>query len=280
LPTETALFTVYRKDAAVKNTHRFNRLLVMPGVLVLALALAQSLPAAANTGAPQLKLFPRDVTEMLKETGETARAMESSLKGVIAHFESQTALFNQSGCSAGSEDPGCVELSGQIAQNYQKMLDIMQENLPQMKRTINATSKGLAARLRTQLGKNATPAQLQNTLGPQSQPVVAQGRFSLSKRFEQYYRLISSNQQSLATLASEIYLDASSVSEWIDLMEAEIGRQQTIIELGRLYGSVTPEMVRMVDNVKSIVFGEEETRGSVPAGPQPEHAVFKSNLEY
>jgi len=253
---------------------------IISGIVGAVVLLAFHMPANAQTGAPQLKLFPRDVTEMLKETGETARAMENSLRGVIASFENQTTLFSQSGCDAGSDDPGCVQIAEQIAQNYQKMLDIMQENLPRMKRTIDATSTGLASRLRSQLGKNATPAQLQEILGPESQPDVTKGRFSLSKRFAQYYRLISSQQQPLPTLAAEIYLDTSSVSQWIDLMEAEIGRQQTIIELGRMYGSVTPEMVKMVDNVKSIIFGEEEVRGTVPAGPAAELNTFESNLEY
>ena len=49
------------------------------GVLLLATAM----PLYAQSNAPQLKLFPRNVTDMLKETGETAKAMESSLKGVI-----------------------------------------------------------------------------------------------------------------------------------------------------------------------------------------------------
>jgi hypothetical protein len=264
----------------VKQKNTLKRLVGITGALALMISL--SIPAFARSNTPQLKLFPKDVTAMLKETGETARTMENNLRDVIGTFESQATLFTESSCDAGSQDPGCVQLSEQIAKSYQKMLDIMQDSLPQMKRTISATNNGLASRLRSQLGKNSTPAQLQDYLGPESQPEVVNrsSRFSLSKRFAQYYSLISSTQQPLATLAAEIYLDTASVSEWIDLMEAEIGRQQTIIELGRMYGSVTPEMVKTVDNVKNIVFGEEDARGTVPAGPVSESTEFQSNLEY
>ena len=262
----------------MKQKSGLNRLIFITGLLLLVL----TMPVYAQTGAPQLKLFPRDVTDMLKETGATARAMENSLRGVIGRFDKQTKLFEESSCAPDSSDQACKDIAEQISQTYQEMLDVMQESLPKMKQNIEATSKELGIRMRRQLGQKVSPAEIQNTLGKESKPEVTSGRFSLSKRFSQYHSLISSNQQSLTVLAAEIYLDTSSVAEWIDLMEAEIGRQQTIIELGRMYGSLTSEMVGTVDNVKNIVFGEEEIReGALSPPPLPEEAAeFISPLEY
>ena len=262
----------------MKQKSGLSKMICITGGILLMLAL----PLYALADAPQLTLFPRDVTDMLKETGATAKAMESDLRVVIGKFDKQTKLFEKSGCSGDSIDQGCKDMEEQIAQSYQEMLDIMQESLPKMKHNIKATNKVLGARMHKQLGLNKTPAEIQDTLGKESQPEVTTGRFSLSKRFSQYFKLISSDQQSLTVLAAEIYLDTSSVSDWIDLMEAEIGRQQTIIELGRMYGSISSEMLGTVDNVKNIVFGEEVASAGAGAAPPPpeEPADFVSPLEY
>jgi hypothetical protein len=255
-----------------------NRLILITGALLVVL----SMPVHAQLKAPQLKLFPSDVTAMLKETGETAKAMENSLKGVIGRFDEQTQRFNDKGCTPDSNEQACESMKEQISNTYQELLGIMQENLPKMKKNIEATSKSLGIRMHQQLGKRMTPSEIQKTLGEESLPDVTTGRFSLSKRFKEYYNLISSNQQqSLSVLAAEIYLDTSSVSEWIDLMEAEIGRQRTFLELGRMYGSITSKMFDTVDNVKNIIFGEEQGMSGTSQMPQkPEEPTeYKSHRE-
>ncbi len=251
---------------------------MLPGMtaLLIVFFLATMTWAAS---APRLNLFPKDVTEHLSETGETARAMESELKVAIKGLETQMSLFKASECEGSTGDPGCEKINRQMGESYQEMLDIMKASLPDMKQSIRATNKGIEKNLRRELGGKTTPAELQKMLAKKTKPKVIKGRFSLSARFAKYHSLISSGSgQSLAKLAAEIYLDSKQVLEMIDLMDAEMARQETIIKLGSMYGTITPEMTSTVDAVKTVIFGEAETESTLPEAPEGEVGGFQSPL--
>jgi hypothetical protein len=90
----------------------------------------------------------------------------------------------------------------------------------------------------------------------------------------------SGSKNTLATLAAEIYLDSREVLGMIDMMEAEIAQQQTLIKLGSMYGTLTPEMMSTVDAVKTVIFGEPEDEGGIlPAAGEVGTGTFKSPLE-
>ena len=106
----------------------------------------------------------------------------------------------------------------------------------------------------------------------------------LSERFKQYYELVASSSsqtdQSLAVLASDIYLDMEETSELIARTREEITRATLIEQLNQSFGTITPEMMEIVGGVKSILFGDETSQIQI-AGPPPgsiEHA-YRSPLE-
>lgn len=238
------------------------------------------LPGTHGAPRPRLNLFPSDVTEHLSNTGALAKGMENSLKEVIGKLENQSKLYHEIGCEGSSDDPGCEEIANQISDNYSAMLSIMEKNLPEMKTSIEATNKGIGKNLRKELGKKTSPAQIQRLLSKQSRPKARKGRFSLSSRFAKYHKMISSgSQNSLAGLAAEIYLDSREVLRMIDLMEAEIAQQQTIMKLGKLYGTLTPKMISTVDAVKTVIFGEPDDGLSIPAAIGNDAGAFHSPLE-
>ncbi len=224
---------------------------------------------AVRGSAPALKLFPQDVKENLNQTGQTAKAMESDLKEVIMALETQVKLSQAANCEDAQSDPGCQEITKQISEHYHEMLQIMKNSLPEMKASIQKTNKGIEKRLRQQLGRKSTPAEIQKMLGKQAMPKVTKGRFSLSGRFAKYYSMISTSSKgsSLAKLAAEIYLDSSEVTQWIDLMEADISRQELYLDVGSSYGPLTSEMLETVGSVKNIIFGEEEDMSGIPDAP-------------
>jgi hypothetical protein len=230
--------------------------------------------------APRLNLFPKDVTEYLSQTGTVAKSMETDLKGVISGLETQMKLYQASGCS-GSDDPGCAEIAKQMGDRYNEMLQVMKASLPEMKQSVTATHNGIEKNLRKELGEKTTPADIQRLLGKAAEPKVMKGRFSLSSRFAKYHQLISSgNQDTLASLAAEIYLDSGEVMKMIDMMDAEIAQQQTIIKLGGMYGTLTPQMANTVEAVKNVIFGEDEGENALPtAPPAPNAGGFQSPLE-
>jgi len=259
-------------------------------LLILALLMLPLADALANT--PTIRLFPTTVVEDLRQTSTVAREMESGLQEVIGRLDQQQLLYLESKCEGAENDPGCQRLSKQLGATYLEMLGIMEERLPDMEHTVNNTRLSLEKRLRSELGNKMTPWMLQDTLlGAESnatsdpQPSM-RGRsgMRLSERFRQYYKLVASSgaksDQSLAVLASDIYLDMDETSALIARTREEIARATLIEQLNQSFGTITPEMMEVVGGVKSILFGDEGSVYQVSA-PPPGHfeEEYRSPLE-
>jgi hypothetical protein len=264
--------------------------LILP-VSVAALALLGANSSFANS--PTIRLFPTTVVEDLRQTGNVARDMETGLQEVIGRLDQQQELYQQSKCDGAENDPGCQRLARQIGATYLEMLTIMEERLPDMEHTVNNTRQSLEKGLRNELGKKMTPWLLQETLigGKASKQQVQnaptlRGRsgMRLSERFKQYYQLVATSgakgDQSLAVLASDIYLDMEETSLLIQRTRQEIARATLMEQLNQSFGIITPEMIEVVGGVKSILFGDEEAQALV-AGPPPGSVeqAYRSPLE-
>lgn len=260
-------------------------------LFIAAITLLSAASSTANT--PTIRLFPTTVVEDLRQTGNVARDMESGLQEVIGRLDQQQALYQESKCDGAENDSGCQRLARQIGATYLEMLTIMEERLPDMEHTVNNTRMSLEKSLRTELGKKMTPWKLQETLiggkaataQSQSAPTL-RGRsgMRLSERFNQYYQLVATSgakgDQSLAVLASDIYLDMEETSLLIQRTRQEIARATLMEELNQSFGIITPEMIEVVGGVKSILFGDEQAQTLV-AGPPPGSVeqAYRSPLE-
>jgi hypothetical protein len=231
--------------------------------------------------------------EDLRQTGNVARDMETGLQEVIGRLDQQQELYHESKCDGAEDDAGCQRLARQIGASYLDMLTIMEERLPDMEHTVNNTRQSLEKGLRNELGKKMTPWTLQETLiGSNANKAVTKaaptlrGRsgMRLSERFQQYYQLVATSgakgDQSLAVLASDIYLDMEETSLLIQRTRQEIARATLMEQLNQSFGIITPEMIEVVGGVKSILFGDEETQALV-AGPPPGSVeqAYRSPLE-
>ncbi len=259
--------------------------------LLLSLTMTSAGIAVANS--PTIRLFPTTVVEDLRQTGNVARDMETGLQEVIGRLDQQQQLYQESKCDGAEGDSGCQRLARQIGATYLDMLTIMEERLPDMEHTVNNTRVSLEKGLRNELGKKMTPWTLQETLigeGASTPAATAaptlRGRsgMRLSERFKQYYQLVatsgSQSDQSLAVLASDIYLDMEETSLLIQRTRQEIARATLMEQLNQSFGIITPEMMEVVGGVKSILFGDEET-GALVAGPPPGsiEQAYRSPLE-
>ena len=265
--------------------HRVARLTLITSLLV-------SMQAHANTDSPTIRLFPTTVVEDLRQTSAVAKEMETGLQEVIGRLDQQQQLYLESKCDGAEDDPGCQRLAKQLGATYLDMLGIMEERLPDMEHTVNNTRLSLEKRLRSELGNKMTSWMLQETLlGDNSQETSApsptmRGRsgMRLSERFKQYYQLVASSSsqsdQSLAVLASDIYLDMEETSELIARTREEITRATLIEQLNQSFGAITPEMMEIVGGVKSILFGDETSPMQI-AGPPPGsfEQAYRSPLE-
>jgi hypothetical protein len=173
------------------------------------------------------------------------------------------------------------------------MLGIMEERLPDMEHTVNNTRLSLEKRLRTELGIKMTPWMLQETLlgghstansSAVSPSMRGRSGMRLSERFSQYYKLVASSSsqsdQSLAVLASDIYLDMEETSELIARTREEIARATLIEQLNQSFGTITPEMMDVVGGVKSILFGDEASHMQIASPPPGDiKQAYRSPLE-
>ena len=245
--------------------------------------------AAANT-SPTIRLFPTTVVENIKHTGEAAKAMEADLQSVIDRLNQQEELYMASKCEGSEAEPGCSEIAGQLSQTYLEMLDLMEARLPGMEDSVRATGVSLEKRIRKELGHKTTPRGLQKLLARTPQKPAESPRYKrpsrkLSEKFRQYYNLVAmrstaDSRGSLATVAAEIYLDTQEVQDLIALTRDEISRAKLMLDLDQAYGIITPEMFEMVDQVKTILFGDTGEAGGIP-GPPPGStpAEYQSPLE-
>jgi hypothetical protein len=272
-----------------KDSRTQQRLLCTVMVIAAAVIFVQT--ASANT--PTIRLFPTTVVEDLRQTGNVARDMETGLQEVIGRLDQQQELYIESKCDGAENDAGCTRLARQIGATYLEMLTIMEERLPDMEHTVNNTRISLEKGLRNELGRKMTPWTLQETLiGNSSNTTAAQaaptlrGRsgMRLSERFKQYYQLVATSgakgDQSLAVLASDIYLDMEETSVLIERTRQEIARATLMEQLNQSFGIITPEMIEVVGGVKSILFGDEGSQALV-AGPPPGsiEQAYRSPLE-
>lgn len=269
---------------------RMTARILLPALLSTVAMLATN-ATLANT--PTIRLFPTTVVEDLRQTGNVARDMETGLQEVIGRLDQQQELYQESKCEGAEDDSGCQRLARQIGASYLDMLTIMEERLPDMEHTVNNTRQSLEKGLRNELGRKMTPWTLQETLiggkadnaAVKSSPTL-RGRsgMRLSERFKQYYQLVATSgakgDQSLAVLASDIYLDMEETSLLIQRTRQEITRATLMEQLNQSFGIITPEMIEVVGGVKTILFGDEEGQALV-AGPPPGSVeqAYRSPLE-
>ncbi|MGB5627781.1 MAG: hypothetical protein WBM57_00315 [Woeseiaceae bacterium] len=278
---------------AAASYPRPRRALYLACLALLLIGAAHVATQTAFATTPTIRLFPTTVVEDLKQTGNVARDMETGLQEIIGRLDQQQELYHESKCDGAEDDSGCQRLARQIGQTYLEMLTVMDERLPDMEHTVNNTRQSLEKGLRNELGKKMTPWTLQETLiGGQSEPSTAtaaptlRGRsgMRLSERFNQYYKLVATSgakgDQSLAVLASDIYLDMEETSILIQRTRQEIARATLMEQLNQSFGIITPEMIEVVGGVKSILFGDADGTALV-AGPPPGSVeqAYRSPLE-
>lgn len=258
------------------SRRRVRRLCGAPLVFLLALS---ATAAFAAVSGPVVRLFPTTVLEDIRETAQVAEEMENSLQEVIHRLDMQEQLYTESLCQGADGDQGCERIGKQLGATYLEMLEIMSERLPDMERAVTSTRNSLEKRLRQELGQRTTPTSLQNSLlgetnlSPRSERPALRGRSGvrLSDRFKQYYELVATHRegpgQSLAVVASDIYLDMEEAVQLIAATQEEIGRASLMEQLNQSFGLITPEMSAVVSGVKEILFGEAVSDSPIASPP-------------
>jgi hypothetical protein len=251
--------TAYNKRAAA---------VTLGWALFLTQSLAQAVPHQAREARPKINLFPTSVVESLSETSRAARDMESGMYEVVAKLDKQKQAYESTHCE-NSEDTGCVQLRKAIRGTYKEMLDVMQQSIPEMRSTLDATANSMGSSLRSEIGRKMTPGDVQRILagrsasGQATPPLSTSGarQGKLSKMFSRYYELVKRGGRqadALPVLASQIYLDSMQSMYYLDLIEAEIGSQSTELVLELEWGELTDQISATVTDVKALLWGETD----------------------
>ena len=255
---------------------RVRRLCGAPFIFLLALSATSAFGAVSG---PVVRLFPTTVLEDIRETAQVAEEMENNLQEVIHRLDLQEQLYTESLCQGADGDQGCERIGKQLGATYLEMLEIMSDRLPDMERAVTSTRNSLEKRLRQELGQRTTPTSLQNSLlgetnlSPRTERPALRGRSGvrLSDRFKQYYELVATHRegpgQSLAVVASDIYLDMEEAALLIAATQEEIGRASLMEQLNQSFGLITPQMSAVVSGVKEILFGESVTDSPIASPP-------------
>jgi len=283
---------VFRLPRPARHTLAAQITAALIRALGISLATSGLVVTSVQADSPTIRLFPTTVMEDLRQTSSVAKEMESGLQEVIGRLDQQQLLYQDSKCDGAESDSGCQRLAKQLGATYLDMLGIMEERLPDMEHTVNNTRLSLEKRLRSELGNKMTSWTLQEMLlggNAQSADVSAptarhRSGMRLSERFRQYYQLVASssshNDESLAVLASDIYLDMDETSVLIARTREEIARATLVEQLNQSFGTITPEMMEVVGGVKTILFGDESVQIQI-AGPPPGsfEKAYRSPLE-
>jgi hypothetical protein len=157
-----------------------------------------------------------------------------------------------------------------MKQTYKSLLTEMQEQLPEIRISIEKTRDSLAERLQSELGRKMTPGDLQRLVSGRLESANSGGRAlknnkgsRLSGLFEGYYKLVKRNSGSNSTstvLAAQLYTDSVSSAKYLDLIEAEIDSQHTELLLELEWVELTAQMNGTVDNVKTLLWGGTDDR--------------------
>jgi hypothetical protein len=236
--------------------------------LALTQSLAQAVPQDARETRPKINLFPTSVVENLSETSRAARSMETGMYEVVARLDKQKQAYESTNCG-NSDDKGCVQLRKAIRGSYKQMLDVMQQSIPEMRNSLDATANSMGTSLRSEIGRKMTPADVQRILAGRSASGQVMPRSSssgarqgkLSKMFSRYYELVKrggKQSDALPVLASQIYLDSMESLYFLDLIEAEIGSQSTELVLELEWGELTDQISSTVTDVKALLWGETD----------------------
>ncbi len=162
-------------------------------------------------------------------------------------------------------DTGCAALKRSLGEGYKAFLDQLQGSLPPVEAAMSNIKNSVGGRIAREMGNNMTPRDLQRMLDGGGQPAKRvrhisgkrKGRISaVLGKYREMVAMGPNQGESMAVLASDIYLDASETLEEVGMIQADIARAKVLIDVGGIYFDPSPQMMATVGAVKSLLFGE------------------------
>jgi len=206
----------------------------------------------SNAIAKEVMINPitSSIREELKQSTTLISKVEESMAPKInALSEIYTTYENT--CKDNPTDKGCIELQSQVADKYKEVLETINDQLPNVIKSIENTSKNLGQSIKKKT-RNKDIQQLLTEVNKKTRLPKVRGPLSkkLTELLKAMGRPISS--VSILELSLRTQVDLLSANEILEYLDAEVNRQLIMVDMTKSLGDLSPEMASVMRGVSEI----------------------------
>lgn len=212
----------------------------------------------SNAIAKEVMINPitSSIREELKQSTTLISKVEESMAPKInALSEIYTTYENT--CKDNPTDKGCIELQSQVADKYKEVLETINNQLPNVIKSIESTSKNLGQSIK----KKTRNKDIQQLLtGVNNKTRLPKVRGPLSKKLTELLKAMGRpiSSVSILELSLRTQVDLLSANEILEYLDAEVNRQLIMVDMTKSLGDLSPEMASVMRGVSEI-FGYDST---------------------
>ena len=240
---------------------------------LLCAVLMPAAKAVAQGSGPAVSLLPSGVQEGVKYTRERTEQMTEQLEPLISDLQKQYETYTTMSCD-GAIDEGCQQIRSNIGQQYGKLTKRVSSELPEIERRTQEALKTLGERLRSQVGRNMTPRDVQESLaktgaaereGTRASRRPRRQRLGVARNFQALVGALAGigDRENQMSVATDWYVELDGMLEVIQLAQTSIA---SAVPWTDGVGVVDERMIGTVNAVATMLFGTtEDTTSGIPS---------------
>lgn len=229
--------------------------------LMLAFAYFISTPSCfSNQTRPLISLFNHEVISSSKTYHSNFQDVNDSLDPTFSEIEKVKNLYKKKDCAPESSNKSCIKLKKRMQNVYLKMLDQLEETLPELEESLEKANNVLGKRIKDTVGNRMTPEQLFKSIGQyETKSHVKRKKTSIAKRLSRLHDIIGKKVGGAPEVrASKLFLDQTESLTIIASLRTEIPNQRHELETQIKLGTFDQGLIAALEEVRSVLFEEEE----------------------
>ncbi len=205
---------------------------------------------AGYAGAKEMPINPitRDVKEKIQESVRQVNQVDDMVAPKVKELEKAVKLYKP--CEGKEEDRGCVEIKKQIGEKYSAVLESLADALPKIKKSVDATAKGLGKSIKAKTRRKDIKELYRNISKKSATP---KARGPLSKKLGQLLKALGgSTKSSILELSLQTQADLIVASETLEFLDGKISQLSLMVELGQELPILSEEMAEVMKGVSEL----------------------------
>jgi len=216
-------------------------LFIMIGVMVICEVAAVAAEVPINPITP-------DVQDKIKKSVRLVSDVDQAIAPKVKELE--TILKTYEPCLQAPDDRGCVQLKDQVGEKYQEVLKAIEDALPEMKKAISATARGLGESIIKKTRTSDIKRIYDNVSAKEAIPKI---RGPLSKKLSKLLEALGgSSNQSVLELSLQTQADLIAASTILEYMEGKVRQLSTMVDLGRQLPIMNEDMATVMKGVADL----------------------------